>query len=110
VVRSVVTAILQRGGYTVEQAADVPSAMAAVKRTTPDLLLTNVYLPGITGREAVQMFKNAYPELPVLIVSGLPDSDIIQEWAGRVGFDTFPKPFAAQELLDKVHSILDKAH
>jgi two-component system, NtrC family, response regulator AtoC len=107
VVRSVVSAILQRGGYTVEQASTVPAALEVVKEKPTDLLLTNVYLPGITGREAVQMFRNAWPKMPVLIVSGLPDSDVIQEWAGTVGFDTFPKPFAAQDLLDKVHSILD---
>jgi DNA-binding NtrC family response regulator len=107
VVRTVVSAILKRDGYTVEQAATVPAALEVVKQKRTDLLLTNVYLPGMTGREAVQMFKKAYPELPVLIVSGLPDNDLIQEWAGTVGFDTFPKPFAAQELLDKVHSMLD---
>ena len=53
------------------------------------------------------MFKAKFPDLRVLIVSGLPDNDVIREWAGKVGFDMFPKPFAAQELLDKVHSILD---
>jgi len=108
-VRSVVAEILKKGGYTVEQAATVPAALDLVKNMDTDLLMTNVYMPGITGREAVQMFKKAYPDLPVLIVSGLPDSDVIQEWTGKVGFDTFPKPFAAQELLDKVHSILDKS-
>jgi DNA-binding NtrC family response regulator len=107
VVRSVVASILKSGGYTVDQAATVPAALDLVKSRETDLLLTNVYLPGITAREAIEMFKTKYPELPVLIVSGLPDSELIQEWAGRVGFDTFPKPFAAQELLDKVHSILD---
>jgi len=107
VVRSVVSAILKRDGYSVEEAATVPAAFDAVKRTRTDLLMTNVYLPGMTGREAVKMFKQAYPELPVLVVSGLPDSDLIQEWVGTDGFDTFPKPFAAGELLAKVHSILD---
>jgi DNA-binding NtrC family response regulator len=106
VVRSVVTAILQRDGYTVEQAEDVPAALHMVKSKTTDLLLTNVYLPGITGREAVQIIKEACPKLPVLVVSGLPDSDVLEEWAGTVGFDTFPKPFAAKELLDKVHAML----
>jgi DNA-binding NtrC family response regulator len=107
VVRSVVTAILQRGGYTVEQASTVPAALDVARTYGPDLLVTNVNLPGMTGREAVDMFKRIYPQLPVLVVSGLPDSDVIREWTGRDGFDTFPKPFEAQELLDKVHSILD---
>ena len=108
-VRSVVTAILTRGGYTVEEAATVPAALDVVKNKQTDLLLTNVYLPGITGREAVKMFKEICPDLPVLIVSGLPDSDVLDAVTRKAGIDTFPKPFAAQELLDKVHSILDGA-
>ena len=110
VVRSVVAAILEHGGYKVDQAATVPAALDMVERRQTDLLLTNVYLPGMTGRQAVDMFKRTYPELPVLMVSGLPDSDVIEEWVGQPGFDTFPKPFGAQELLDKVHSILDGSH
>ena len=108
VVRSVVTAILERDGYTVEQASTLPMALDVVKKKQTDLVLTNVYLPGITGRDAMEMIKNACPNIPVLMVSGLPDSEVIEEWAGSTGFDTFPKPFAAQDLLDKVHSILGK--
>ena len=45
--------------------------------------MTNVYLPGMTGREAVQMFKKTYPDLPVLMVSGLPDSDSFRNGRAR---------------------------
>jgi DNA-binding NtrC family response regulator len=108
VVRSVVTAILERDGYTVEQASTLGAALEVVNKKPPDLVLTNVYLPGVTGHDAMEMIKKACPNIPVLMVSGLPDSEVIEEWVGRTGFDTFPKPFAAQDLLDKVHSILGK--
>ena len=106
VVRSTVASILQHGGYAVEQADSVQTAIEIVKNAPPDLLLTNVYLPGITGHEAMRLFKGIVPSLPVLMVSGLPDSDLIRRWAGEDGFDTFPKPFTAQELLNKVRSML----
>ena len=108
VVRSVLGVILRRAGYVVEPMETFQEALEAIKSAAPDLLLTNVYLPGIAGREAIQRLKDACPELPVLMVSGLPDEDLIREWVGRDGFDTFPKPFTAQELLYKVRTMLTR--
>jgi DNA-binding response OmpR family regulator len=103
IVRSVIAKILKHGGYTVEEAGTVEAAVEIVKSAPPDLLLTNVSLPGISGRDAMRLIRSLRPDLPVLMVSGLPEEDIIHEWAGRDdGFDTFPKPFTAQELLNKV--------
>ena len=106
VVRTVVTSILERGGYAAEGVESFEAAVEIIKSAPPDLVLTNVYLPGITGREAMRLLKGMCPALPVLMVSGLPDEDVIQEWAGADGFDTFPKPFKPQELLDKVRVML----
>jgi len=108
VVRSVVAAILERGGYTVQATETVEAAVEIVNRHPPDLLLTNVYLPGMTGRDAMRLLKAMRPELRVLMVSGLPDEDVIHDWAGRADFDTFPKPFSADELLEKVGTLLAK--
>jgi DNA-binding NtrC family response regulator len=106
VVRTAITEILKHGGYTVESSGSIHSAIQIIKNSRPDLLLTNVYLPGMTGHQAMELFKGLYPELRVLMISGLPDADVIREWAGRDRFDTFPKPFAAHELLDKVRAML----
>jgi DNA-binding response OmpR family regulator len=54
----------------------------------------------------MRLLKGMCPSLRVLMVSGLPDEATIQEWAGADGFDTFPKPFGTQELLDKVRVML----
>src|SRR3954462_5033323 len=105
-VRSVITDILKHGGYTVEPIETVQSAIQIINQAPPDLLLTNVNLPGMTGHEAMELVKAIDPALRVLMVSGLPDADGIREWASRDGFDTFPKPFTAQELLDKVRAML----
>jgi len=107
VVRSVVARILSSGGHAVEAVDTVQRAMAILRSHPPDLLLTNVYLPGITGREAIRLFKQVLPALKILIVSGLPAEDAIQQCTGKDGFDIFPKPFRSGELLEKVNSILD---
>jgi DNA-binding response OmpR family regulator len=106
VVRGVVADILSRGGYAVEPTDTLQAALKIVQITPPDLVLTNVYLPGVTGIEAMRLIKDACPQLPVLMMSGLPDDDVIRQWAGQDGFDTFPKPFKAEELLAKVRAML----
>jgi len=55
-------------------------------RRRPDLLLTNVYLRGITGHAAMRLLKGLCPRLPALMVSGLPDDRVIREWTGEDGF------------------------
>jgi DNA-binding response OmpR family regulator len=106
VVRSTIADILTRGGYAVEPVGTLDMALESIRQERQALLLTNVYLPGITGRDAIRLLKDVCPELLILMVSGLPDEDVIHRWAGKHGFDTFPKPFTAQELIDKVRSIL----
>jgi DNA-binding response OmpR family regulator len=105
-VRSVIRTILERGNYHVIDFADVESALISIRKSAPALILTNVSLPGMTGHEAMQLFKQECPNVPVLMVSGLPDSAVIQHWVEQAGFDVFPKPFTARELLAKVRQVL----
>ena len=107
-VRSVVTTILTRAGYVVDTASDIEAALKALEGPLPDLLVTNVYLPGLAGHEAMHLFKQRCPGLKVLMVSGLPDDRVIQRWVGEDGFDVFPKPFTAQALIEKVRQTISK--
>ena len=66
-VRSAITASLQHGGYTVEPIETVELAIQIIKQAPPDLLLTNVYLPGMTGHRAMELLKGICPELRVLM-------------------------------------------
>ncbi len=110
VVRSAVTNILEHAGYIVFPVDTVEGALRVIETSRPDLLLTNVSLPGITGHEAMRIFREKSPTLPVLMVSGLPDEDIIRDWMGEEGWDVFPKPFSAQDLAQKIKEVLDKSH
>jgi DNA-binding NtrC family response regulator len=105
-VRTVVATILARHGHTVRAFGDLEEALAVIRKSEPQLVLTNVFLRGITGHDAMLKLRGEFPELPVLMVSGLPDDDVIREWTGEPKFDVFPKPFTASSLLSKVSSLL----
>jgi DNA-binding NtrC family response regulator len=110
VVRSVVKDILESKGYSVTVTDDVEFAIQLCKANSPDLVLTNVFLPGITGHDAMKMLKESCPNIPVLMISGLPDSDTVQEWIKQDGFDAFPKPFRPNDLIVKVDEMMAKRH
>jgi DNA-binding NtrC family response regulator len=105
-VRTVMTAILRRGGYDVRATGEFRSALEWLRESPPDLVITNVFLRGIAGHEAMLKLHTEFPKLPVLMVSGLPDEDAIHEWVGETRFDIFPKPFRSLTLLEKVSQMI----
>jgi DNA-binding NtrC family response regulator len=107
-VRSVVSSILTREGYTVRTCGDLDQAFDAVRHSRADLLLTNVSIPGTTGHAAAKSLRATSPEMRVLMVAGLPDDERIRErTADDERYELFPKPFKASELARKVKETLD---
>lgn len=107
VIRSVMTKILEREGYAVHATGDLLSAVEVVKKSPPDLLLTNLYIPGTSGHEAARFLRSMCPNMRVLIVAGLPDDRLIEDRIKGDGFDAFPKPFNPKQLSAKVKSVLN---
>ena len=109
VVRVVFQEILERAGYVVVPERDLGDAVAGLKEYTPDLLLTRGYISDdITGHAAAHYLRSKLPGIPVLIVGGILDDDRLQYRESLEHFDVFPKPYSAEELLDKVKEVLAK--
>ena len=106
IVRDTIASILKADGYEVTQTDNPMAVIELIKTDPPALIITNVALPGITGHDAMRLFKQCSPNTPVLMVPGVPQSDLIAEWKGRDGFDIFPKPFQAGDLRVKVREML----
>ncbi|HXS97485.1 MAG TPA: response regulator [Candidatus Limnocylindrales bacterium] len=110
-VRQTITRILDQAGFTVLAAGDVAEALRLVQSSRPDLLLTNVYVPQSSGREAASLLKKLCPGMRTLMVAGLPDEEpIMTGIAASEVMDFFPKPFTAAELTAKVRQLLDDVH
>lgn len=98
---SVIGDILTRAGYEVHETGEFGDALKVLHSLRPDLLLTNVFLRDIRGLEAVSIVKTRFPGVRVLMLSGLPDADVIAEWINTAGFEAFPKPFTGRALIEK---------
>jgi hypothetical protein len=102
--REVTRRLLTRKGYTVITAANGAEAITAANsyQGTIDLLLTDVIMPQMLGREAAEQIQQTRPEIRVLYMSGYAQPVLASE--GRLDPDValLDKPFTERELLDKV--------
>jgi len=108
VVRSVLQETLEREGYTVLATGDLGQAVDRLKECTPDLLMTRTYVQSLPGHEAAMYLRRKCPTMRVLMVGGLLDDERLRHRATLQGFEVFPKPYTAAELLQKVKDVLSR--
>ena len=109
--RRLVERVLTQAGYRVYVAADGPAALAMMEaqHLTIDLLLTDVVMPGMSGRQLAQELAVRLPKLPVLYMSGYTNGAIVDD-GGVLAQDVslLQKPFREGTLLEAVRAVLDQ--
>jgi PAS domain S-box-containing protein len=101
--------ILTRHGYRVLAARGGSEALALIneQRETIHLLLTDVVMPGLTGKQVAERVTELRPKIRVLYMSGYPESVITSQGVVQRGIHLVSKPFVAADLLDHVRATLD---
>src|SRR6266568_2328054 len=109
-VRSLSRRALEASGYTVLAAADGPDAVRLLERYGGPihLVLTDVIMPGMNGRELAQRLVQRRPGLRVLYMSGYPGDAIVHRGALEPGTAFLQKPFMPEDLARKVREVLDQ--
>jgi len=110
IVRSMTVKMLKRLGYTAYEAKNGAEALGvAVKLEWKiDLLLTDVIMPGINGRELARQFIQTKTDLPVLYTSGYTDDVIVHHGVLDASMNFLPKPYSYQQLSEAVRKSLDR--
>jgi PAS domain S-box-containing protein len=109
-VRDQAVLVLDSYGYCVLDAADGQAALNLSRdhEGPIDLLLTDVIMPGMNGRDLADLLKPERPDMRVLYMSGY-TGDVIANHGVLAGSAAFlPKPFTLEDLLRKVRQVLDK--
>ena len=109
-IRELLRKILRRERYTVLEAGSGEEALklAAAHAEEIDLLLTDVMLPGMTGRTLAKRILEAAPDLKVLYVSGYTGDETVRTASFPPGAKFLQKPFTLGALLGKVREALDR--
>lgn len=107
-VRQMTTDILEEGGYTTLVAMTPQEALALCARADQqiDLLLTDVVMPGMNGRELSRHIESMRPGIKVLFMSGYAADIIPEAEVADAGTNFIQKPFNMQTLLDKIEERL----
>ena len=106
--RKLTRTTLKSQGYAVVEACDAATALAvAAKSEAPiDLLLTDVVMPGMSGRTLAEKLGALRPDMKVLYMSGYPDGAIVTHGVLNPGMFILRKPFTRDELLRRVEESL----
>jgi PAS domain S-box-containing protein len=107
--RSVVGNTLRTNGYAVLDAPDGKTAieLAESLETPIDLLLTDVILPGISGRDIADQLQLSHPSMKVIYMSGYTDEFIAEHGIIDPDIVLLEKPFPMSALLENVREVLD---
>lgn len=108
-VRDLTLTILKRKGYTVLCAAGATQALTLLERHKGalDMLLTDVIMPEMDGRQLYERVSGLYPEIKVLYMSGYTNDVIANRGIGDTGVQFIQKPFSPVALTQKVREVLD---
>ena len=100
--------VLQEMGYTVHEAADAAQALElAKKHRAIDLLLTDVVMPGMSGRALADALAISHPDTRVLFMSGYTHGEIAKQGVLDDGTIILRKPFTQEELIRRVEDALE---
>jgi CheY-like chemotaxis protein len=107
--RKLAARVLSPAGYTVLEAATGNAALAVLERhgAPAHLLLTDVVMPGMSGRELAERIAQAYPSMKVLYMSGYTADTVVRHGVLDAKMPFLHKPFTAATLLRTVREVLD---
>jgi len=108
-VRALTRRVLDRHGYHVLEARNGVEALQIAEPTTQliDLVISDIVMPELGGRQLVERLRKIRPEVPVLLMSGYTDDAIVRHGIIESGEPFLPKPFTNEALTRKVRAVLD---
>ncbi len=97
--REMLSAVLTQAGYDVDAAADGFAALAHVSRYRPDLVLTDLRMPGMTGVDLLQRIRRVHGDVPVIIATGLETWDLCTAAEAYGAVTCLIKPIDVEDLV-----------
>jgi DNA-binding response OmpR family regulator len=102
--------VFEADGYTLDFAADGAAGLESFRAFPPALVVLDLKLPKMHGRDVCRTMKNEAPSLPIIVLSASAD-EVDKVLMLELGADDYvTKPFSPKELLARVHSVMRRAH
>jgi two-component system, chemotaxis family, chemotaxis protein CheY len=103
---------LTKAGYDVVEAEDGAQGMEVIKAgdnpLNVDVIICDVNMPKVGGREAISMFRAQFPSVPIIVLTGDPKYQDAAEFLKTGASEYLAKPFNAEDLVKKVGECVKK--
>jgi len=106
VIRSLFKTILEELGHRVTTAETAAKGLELVKQQDFALIFLDLRMPGMDGAELFRQIKLVKPKLPVIIITGYPDSEIMARALAYGPFGVMNKPFGEADIVGAVNNFL----
>src|SRR3569833_504542 len=109
-VRSYLAEVLRNLGYQVITCADAKSAKLVLSQTDRkiDLLLTDIVMPGQTGKQLADDVQGLRPGLKIIYMTGYSRNAVVHQGRLDVGVDLLQKPVSQSDLANRIRQVLDR--
>lgn len=97
-VRITLKKIMERKGYEVDTAADYEEAIGLLGKSSYDTVVTDIFLPGLSGIDLLKAIRKSDPDLPVIVITGDPNVDTASESVRQAAYDYIAKPVTKENL------------
>ncbi len=111
-VRNTICRSLREFGYTIIESGNGNEAHAICEQNKDriQLMLTDVIMPEMNGRELANRIQSAYPKIKVIFMSGYTENAIVHQGILEEGITFLQKPFTPENLLIKIRAVLGASH
>jgi CheY-like chemotaxis protein len=110
-IRRIVRRVLERAGHEVLDAADGERGLELLERHPADVVLSDIFMPGMDGIQMLRQIRKQFPAVKVIVMSGGDSSGMLDlrrdaELLGAV--KSLSKPFTTHEIVAVVNSVLER--
>ncbi len=109
-IRWVLDKALSKAGFNTEIFSSADDALRHMQSHLPDVIVTDIRMPGSSGLDLLEKLQNEHPEIPVIVMTAHTDLDSAVASYDRGAFEYLPKPFDINDAIALVERALEHAH
>lgn len=109
-IRWVLEKALTQEGFNVTCFEDARAALAQINSNPPDVIVSDIRMPGVDGLDLLEQVRTGFPEVPVIIMTAHSDLDSAVSSIQGGAFEYLPKPFEVEEALTVIRRAIAHRH